>query len=69
MRPYMAIFLALLFSGCGLDVASSAATAAATKAAEIKQAEKTKEQILERLDAANQTAQKQREAMEKAANP
>ena len=69
MHPYLALVLTLLLSGCGLDVASSAATAAASKAEEIKQAEKTKAQILERLDAANLAAQKQRDEMEKAANP
>ena len=69
MHPYLALVLTLLLSGCGLDVASSAATAAATKAEEIKQAEKTKAQILERLDAANLAAQKQQDEMEKAANP
>ena len=69
MHPYLALVLTLLLSGCGLDVASSAATGAASKAEEIKQAEKTKAQILERLDAANLAAQKQRDEMEKAANP
>ena len=69
MHPYLALVLTLLLSSCGLDVASSAATAAASKAEEIKQAEKTKAQILERLDAANLAAQKQRDEMEKAANP
>ncbi|MBT9612208.1 MAG: hypothetical protein IV108_02960 [Burkholderiales bacterium] len=69
MHRYTSICLLLLLSGCGLDVASSAATGAATKAEEIKQAEKTKEQFQQRLDAANQAAQKQREEMEKAANP
>ena len=69
MHPYLALVLTLLLCGCGLDVASSAATAAATKAEEIKQAEKTKAQILERLDAANLAAQKQRDEMDKAANP
>lgn len=69
MHPYLALVLMLLLSSCGLDVASSAATGAASKAEEIKQAEKTKAQVLERLDAANQAAQKQREEMEKAANP
>lgn len=69
MRSYIFIGLALLLSSCGLDVATSAATGAATKAAEIQQAEKTKEQIQQRLEAANQAALKQREEMEKAANP
>ena len=39
MRRYTAICLLSLLSGCGLDVASSATTAAASKAEEIKQAE------------------------------
>lgn len=69
MRRDTAICLLLLLSGCGLDVASSAATGAATKAEEIKQAEKTKEQVLQRIDAANQAAEQQRQEMEKAANP
>jgi len=69
MRSYIFISLALLLSSCGLDVATSAATGAATKAAEIQQAEKTKEQIQQRLEAANLAAQKQLEEMEKAANP
>ena len=69
MRSYIFIGLALLLSSCGLDVATSAATGAATKAAEIQQAEKTKEQIQQRLEAANLAAQKQLEEMEKAANP
>lgn len=68
MCRYTAICLLLLLSGCGLDVAGSAATGAATKAEEIKQAEKTKEQFQQRLDAANQAAQKQLQEAEKAAN-
>lgn len=69
MRHYSVIYLILLLSGCGLDVAGSAATGAATKAEELKQAEKTKEQFQQRLDAANQAALQQRQEMEKAANP
>lgn len=69
MRIATALCLLLILGGCGLDVASSAATGAATKAEEIKQAEKTKAQIQQRLDAANQAAERQRQEMEKAANP
>lgn len=68
MRRYTAICLLLLLSGCGLDVASSTATGAATKAEEIKQAEKTKEQVQQRLDAANQAAQQRLQEAEKATN-
>lgn len=68
MQSYIATFLLLLLTGCGLDVASSAAVGAASKAEEIKQAEKTKEQVQQRLDAASQAAQQQLQAAEKAAN-
>lgn len=68
MRRYTAISILLLLSGCGLDVASSAATGAAAKAEEIKQAEKTKEQVQQRLDAANQAAQQRLQEAEKATN-
>ena len=69
MRIYTTLYLLLVLCGCGLDVASSAATGAATKAEEIKQAEKTTAQIQQRLDTANQAAERQRQEMEKAANP
>lgn len=69
MRIHKTLYLLFILSGCGLDVASSAATGAATKAEEIKQAEKTKVHIQQRLDAANQAAEQQRLEMEKAANP
>lgn len=69
MRIYTTLYFLLILGGCGLDVASSAATGAATKAEEIKQAEKTKAHIQQRLDAATQAAEQQRQEMEKAANP
>ena len=69
MRIYTTLYLLLVLCGCGLDVASSAATGAATKAEEIKQAEKTTAQIQQRLDTANQAAERQRQETEKAANP
>ena len=69
MQTHTMLYFLFILSGCGLDVASSAATGAATKAEEIKQAEKTKAQIQQRLDAATQAAEQQRQEMEKAANP
>ncbi len=69
MRSVIVISLALGLAGCGAEMLGSAATGAATKAEEIKQGQKTQEQVKERLDAANQAAQQQLQNAEKAANP
>jgi len=55
-------------SGCGAEVVGSAATGAASKAEELKQAQKTKDQAVQRLDAANQAAQQNLQEADKAAN-
>ena len=68
MYRFIAVVLALGLSGCGADVIGAAATGAATKAEEIKQAKKTEEQVKQRLDQANQDAQKRLEEADKAAN-
>ena len=68
MHRFIAIVLVGLLSGCGADVVGAAATGAASKAEEIKQAKKTEAQIQQRLDDAAQTAQKRDEDAEKAAN-
>ncbi len=51
--------------GCGADVATSAATAAAAKSKEVETAQNIKEQVSQNLDLANQEAQKRREKAEK----
>jgi len=68
MRKILVITLALIVSGCGAEVVGSAATGAASKAEELKQAQKTKEQVVQRLDAANQAAQQNLQDAEKAAS-
>ncbi len=68
MRKIIVITLALIVSGCGAEVIGSAATGAASKAEELKQAQKTKDQVVQRLDAANQAAQQNLQEADKAAN-
>jgi len=69
MRSVIVITLALILVGCGAEMLGSAATGAATKAEEIKQGQKTQEQVKQRLDEANLAAQQQLQNAEKAANP
>ena len=68
-RKIFIISLALMVSGCGAEMLGSAATGAASKAEELKQAQKTKEQVQQRLDAANLAAQQRLQEADKAANP
>ena len=51
---------------CGVEVAGTAATVGAARVEEAKQAQQTKEQFEQRLDATMQAAQQQREAAEQA---
>ena len=60
--------LFLTLAGCGADVASTAATEAALKAKEVKEAKKTEDQVVQKIDAANLEAQKRLEDADKAAN-
>lgn len=69
MREMIIVTLTLLVAGCGAEIFGSAATGAASKAEEVKQAQKTKEQVQQRLDAANQEAQQRLQEADKAANP
>ena len=69
MRSVIVITLTLILAGCGAEMLGAAATGAATKAEEIKQGEKTQEQVKRRLDEANVAAQQQLQDAEKAANP
>ena len=68
MRKVIVLTLALIVSGCGAEVIGGAATGAASKAEELKQAQKTKDQVVQRLDAANQAAQQNLQEADKAAN-
>lgn len=67
MQPNAAIFLTLLLAGCGVDVATTAATGAAVKAQEAKEAQKTLDQARHNLDAAVQAGQQKMEEADKAA--
>jgi len=69
MRSLIVITLTLILAGCGAEMLGAAATGAATKAEEIKQGQKTQEQVKRRLDEANLAAQQQLQDAEKAANP
>lgn len=69
MQRIIVITLSLMLAACGAEILGSAATGAASKAEEIKQGQKTQEQVQQRLDAANQAAQQQLQQAEKAANP
>jgi hypothetical protein len=68
MNKYIALLLLLTLSGCGVDVATSAATVAAAKAKEIKEGKKTEERMVNQVNAAlvagqqrNQTAEREAE--------
>ncbi len=64
-RPLI-ILLAVALTGCGVEVAGSAATVGAARVEEARQAQQNKEQFEQRLDATMQAAQQQREAAEQA---
>lgn len=52
MKKFITLALILCLSGCGVDVATSAATVAKAKAKEVKEAQKTKEHLTSEIDAA-----------------
>jgi hypothetical protein len=64
-RPLI-VLLALALAGCGAEVAGTAATVGAARVEEAKQAQQTREQFEQRLDASMQAARQQREAAERA---
>lgn len=68
MQRLVTVAISILLAGCGADVASSAATAAALKAKEVEQAKKTEQQVVQKIDAANLEAQQRLEDADKAAN-
>jgi len=57
MRTLVAIFAAVALAGCGLDAASSAATAASLKKAELEQGQKTMQHAQQKIDAMQQQLQ------------
>jgi hypothetical protein len=66
MKRFIPLIAALALAGCGLDTASSAATAAALKKQELEQGKKTMEQSQQKIGQAveqmNQSAQNREDA-------
>lgn len=58
MKLILALTLTLALCACGADVATSAVTEAKLKAEEIKQAQKTKKQVMTQINAAMAADQK-----------
>lgn len=52
MRMLIALAATALLAGCGLDAASSAATAAALKKQEVQEGQKTLRQAQQKIDSA-----------------
>jgi F0F1-type ATP synthase epsilon subunit len=68
MRQIVSLLAAAALAGCGLDTASSAATAAALKKQELEQGKKTMEQAQQKIGQAMdqlQQSQQNRENAEK----
>lgn len=57
MKTLLAIAAAAALAGCGLDTATSAATAASIKKAELQEGQKTMQRAQEKIDAATQQMQ------------
>ena len=69
MKPIIAFFAAAVLAGCGVETASTAATAAALKKQELEQGKKTMEQAQQKIgqamEQAGQRAQQAGDAAEK----
>lgn len=57
MNKLLALSMALALAGCGVETASTAATAAAVKKQEVEQGRKTMQQAQEKIDGAMQQMQ------------
>jgi outer membrane biogenesis lipoprotein LolB len=57
MKTLIALAATAMLAGCGLDTATSAATAAALKKQEIEQGQKTMQQMQQKIGAAMQQEQ------------
>jgi methyl-accepting chemotaxis protein len=65
MKPIIAVFAAAALAGCGVETASTAATAAALKKQEIEQGKKTMEQAQKKIGQSMEQMQQARDAAEK----
>ena len=65
MTRFIFLFAAAALAGCGVETASTAATAAALKKQEIEQGKKTMEQAQQKIGNAMEQMQQSRESAEK----
>ncbi len=65
MKMLVAIAVAAVLAGCGMDTATSAATAASLKKQELQQGERTMQQAQEKINGAMQQVQERAEAADK----
>jgi len=65
MRTLIVVFAAAALAGCGIETASTAATAAAMKKQEIEQGKKTMEQAQQKIGQSMEQMQQSRESAEK----
>ncbi|HET7764460.1 MAG TPA: hypothetical protein VFK92_05155 [Burkholderiales bacterium] len=68
MTRLIPLIAAVALSACGLDTASSAATAAALKKQELEQGKKTLEQTQQKIGQAMEQVQQSQQSREDAAN-
>ncbi len=61
MKRMVSLVVVLAVSACGVETATTAATGAAIKKQELEQGRKTMEQMQQKIDQANQQAQKHAE--------
>lgn len=65
MKTMLSICIVLILSACGVtETTTAAATGAAAKAQEAKEAERTKEQFREKLEDVNQQMQERADSQE-----
>jgi len=67
MRHFIAILIATALSGCGLEIATTAATVAVAKKQEIEQGKKTMDQMQQKIGTAMEQAQQSAQRAEDAA--
>jgi NifU-like protein involved in Fe-S cluster formation len=61
MKTAIAVIVAAALAGCGVETASTAATAAAIKKKELEEGKKTMDQMQQRIDQSQQQAQQRAE--------
>jgi outer membrane biogenesis lipoprotein LolB len=66
MHRYLAIVVSFMLSGCGVEVAGTAAVSGVNKAQEARQAQQDMQRFQQKLDAATQALQQRQAETEKA---